>query len=74
MYDTHSNPTTRLLRLPVVKERTGLCKTQIYELMKVGGFPQKIPLGSRAVCWLESEIEDWIDEKVSASRTGGSRA
>ena len=32
--------------------------------MSHGDFPKPIPLGGRAVGWLEEDIERWIVEKV----------
>jgi prophage regulatory protein len=36
--------------------------------MSEGTFPEKISLGSRAVGWLETEVQDWLDERISVSR------
>ena len=57
-----------LLRLAQVKERVGLSKSTIYWAMSRAEFPQSIQLGARAVAWLESEIEEWIRERVKHSR------
>jgi len=51
---------TIILRLPAVKTRTGLSGSTIYLRMSEGRFPTPIPLGERAVGWLESEIEGWL--------------
>jgi len=58
----------RLLRLPEVKNLTGLSKSTIYARIAEGSFPRQIPLGSRTVVWLESDIQEWIQEQVKASR------
>ena len=57
-----------LLRLPTVKAITGLSRSTIYLRMSEGTFPEKISLGSRAVGWLETEVQDWLDERISVSR------
>ena len=57
-----------ILRLPTVKAITGLSRSTIYLRMSQGTFPEKISLGSRAVGWLETEIQDWLDERISVSR------
>ena len=57
-----------ILRLPTVKTVTGLSRSTIYLRMSEGSFPEKISLGSRAVGWLETEIQDWLDERISVSR------
>ena len=57
-----------ILRLPTVKAITGLSRSTIYLRMSEGTFPEKISLGSRAVGWLETEAQDWSDERISVSR------
>ncbi len=55
-----------IYRLKEVKTKTGLSRSTIYDLMKQGHFPQSINLGLRAVGWLNSEIEAWIQERVAS--------
>lgn len=50
----------RVLRLNAVLEKTGLGKTKLYEKIGKKEFPQSLPLGERAVGWLESEVDEWI--------------
>ncbi len=57
-----------LWRLPTVKQATGLGRTSIYERMKAGTFPQSIGLGGSMVAWSSTQILDWIDEQIEASR------
>ena len=57
-----------ILRLPTVKAITGLSRSTIYLRMSEGTFPEKISLGSRAVGWLETEVQDLLDERISLSR------
>jgi prophage regulatory protein len=54
-----------LLRLPVVIARTGLTTTEIYEAQKLGTFPASVPLGERTVGWVESEIDEWIAQRIA---------
>lgn len=55
----------RIIRLPDVKETTGLAKSTIYKKVAANEFPKPIPLGSKSVGWLESEVQKWIENKVS---------
>ncbi len=55
----------RLLRLPEVMSKVGLRRTAIYERMKRGCFPQSRSLGTRCTVWLETEIDEWIENIVS---------
>jgi prophage regulatory protein len=54
----------KLLRLGAVMERVPYSRPNIYRLIQLGQFPRQIPLGGRAVGWLESEIEEWIAQRV----------
>jgi prophage regulatory protein len=36
-------------------------------LISKGEFPEAISLGERAVGWVESQIDQWLDEKIAAS-------
>jgi prophage regulatory protein len=63
---------TQILRLPEVKSRTGLSRSTIYLMMAEGAFPSSISLGARAVGWLESEIENWLGDRVEKSRANSS--
>ena len=62
------HPVNKLLRLPQVKSATGLSKSTIYARIAEGTFPKQIPLGPRLVVWVESAIQNWISEQVSAAR------
>ncbi|MCP3928005.1 MAG: AlpA family transcriptional regulator [Bacteroidetes bacterium] len=54
-----------ILRRNHVLRRTGLSRSTIYLLIKKGDFPKPIHLGPRAVGWLENEINEWLEKKVS---------
>lgn len=56
------------LRRKQVEARTGLSRSTIYLYIKNGAFPKPVPLGPRAVGWLESDIGDWIAERVKVGR------
>jgi prophage regulatory protein len=51
------------LRRPQVERATGLHRSSIYERMAAGTFPKPIPLGGRAVGWLQSEIAAWLEKR-----------
>ncbi|ANP63868.1 MULTISPECIES: helix-turn-helix transcriptional regulator [Vibrio] len=55
----------RFIRLSEVLNRTGLSKAHVYRLMNDGEFPQTVSLGLRAVAWLESEVNQWIEQKLT---------
>lgn len=58
----------KFLRLPEVKELTGLSKSSVYAMIAEGSFPKQIPIGPRLVVWVESEIQNWIAEQISGAR------
>ena len=57
-----------ILRLDAVKARTGLSRSYIYLLITEGKFPKQVSLGARAVGWVESEIDSWIEARINESR------
>lgn len=57
------------LRLPKVKELTGLSKSSLYELIRGNSFPAPVQLGPRAVAWVSSEVRQWAAERISTSRS-----
>jgi len=48
------------LRLPKVRQRTGLGRSTIYRLMSQGLFPSAVQLAPRAVGWHKSDIDAWL--------------
>ncbi|MCB1660361.1 MAG: AlpA family transcriptional regulator [Pseudomonadales bacterium] len=65
---TTSTP-SRIIRLREVINRVGLCRATIYNLIKKGQFPNQVSLGLNSVGWIESEVQTWIDIRISASRS-----
>jgi len=58
-----------IIRLPQVIKKTGLSRSTIYAHAKKGIFPKPIQIGGlRAVGWVESEIDDYIDVQIDKSR------
>jgi prophage regulatory protein len=62
--------TDRILRWPELHQKVGYSRTNIYYLTEMGDFPKSVKLGGRAVGWLESEIDQWIRDRVALSREG----
>ena len=64
----------RFIRLREVKERVALSQSRIYDLVAHGIFPKPVKLGSsrkeatidsRTNFWIESEIDHYIDARIS---------
>ena len=58
-----------ILRLPEVRKRTGLSRSTIYAYASRGQFPVSVPVGERAVGWLEHEVSSWIRGRIASRRT-----
>lgn len=58
----------RILRRKQVEARIGLSRSTIYDGVNAGTFPKPINLGVQSVGWIEAEIEQWIRERIAASR------
>ncbi|EEA8820569.1 AlpA family phage regulatory protein [Salmonella enterica] len=57
-----------LIRLPEVLKRTGFGKAWIYRLISEGRFPAPVKIGVRAVAFVESEVDEWIQSVIEISR------
>jgi len=55
----------RVVRKPELFSRIGLCDVTIWRMEKAGKFPKRITIGSNAVGWLNSEIEDWLAHRAA---------
>jgi len=67
MSDTIKNALC-ILRRKQVEQRTGLSRSSIYLKISRNEFPAPIALGARAVGWVESSVEGWIEQRIAASR------
>jgi len=53
-----------LIRLPEVQRRTGYSKAWIYRLISQNRFPSSVKIGSRSVAFIESEVDEWISQRI----------
>ena len=65
--ERRTNPPTRFLRLPEVQARRGLSRSTICVRLDQGRFPRAVSLGA-AVGWIDAEVDEWIRERIKASR------
>ncbi len=54
----------KLIRLPQVRELTGLGRSTLYARIKSGGFPAPVNIGVRAVAWRADAVIAWIDSRT----------
>lgn len=57
-----------IIRRKQVEARVGLSRSTIYDKVKAGEFPAPISLGAKAVGWIESEINAWLNARIEQSR------
>ena len=55
----------RLIRRKEVQTKTGLGASSIYAMMKNGEFPKCLNLSERRVAWIESEVDQWIANRIA---------
>lgn len=63
----------RFLRMPEVRNLTGLSRAHIYQLIVKREFPKQYKLGERASGWLESEVRAWMLGRIAVSNVSGGR-
>lgn len=63
--NTGINMTNSLIRLTEVQRRTGYSRAWLYRLLSENRFPKPVKIGSRAIAFVESEIETWINERIA---------
>lgn len=57
------------IKLKEVQKRCSLSKTKIYDMMKKDEFPKNVLISIKCVVWLESEIDAWMQTKISEARS-----
>jgi len=57
----------RLLRYCELSETRGIrySRRHLYTLETERKFPKRVPLGENRVGWIESEIDEWLNEKAA---------
>jgi len=58
----------RLIRRKEVQAKTGLGASSIYAMMKNGKFPKAITLSERRVAWIESDVDQWIADRIACHK------
>ena len=58
----------RLICRKEVQTKTSLGASSIYAMMKQGKFPKAITLSERRVAWIESDVDQWISERIASHK------
>jgi len=61
----------KIIKLPEVKELTTFSRSTIYRLIRKGKFPQQIKLSERSSGWIQQEILDYLEKRISNREIGG---
>jgi prophage regulatory protein len=59
---------TRFLTFKQVRDRTGLSRSTVWRLERTGHFPLHHRISPNRVAWAESEINEWVDELIQATK------
>ena len=64
----------RFMRLPETLDKTGVQKSKLWDMVKKEEFPQPIKLSPGTTVWIEEEVDQWVEDKISEYRgePGGS--
>ena len=55
-----------LIRLPEVKARTALSRSEIYRRIALGTFPAHVKTGPFRSAWVASEVDSWVCDRIAA--------
>lgn len=58
----------RFIKLREVKALTTLSTSELYRRIAAGTFPRQVMLGPKSAVWIEAEILDWCEARISESR------
>lgn len=57
-----------LISTKEVLRRVQRSKAWLYKQLSKNTFPRPVKIGTRAISFIESEVDHWIKEQISASR------
>ncbi len=57
--------TMRLISKREVQEKTTFSSVTLWRMEKAGTFPKRVQISPGRVAWLESDVDEWIQQKLS---------
>ena len=57
----------KLIPIKEVSIRTNYSISSLYRMIAEGTFPKQYKIGKRSIAFLESEINEWIEQKIADS-------
>jgi len=64
MLFNHGEIVMRLLSKRQLKEMVLYSPQHVARLEKAGKFPQRVQIGPNRVGWVETEVQDWLQERL----------
>jgi len=55
----------KFLRVKDVTARVGLTRSAIFKQIEKGQFPEPVSIGSRAIAWPESVVDEWAQARIA---------
>lgn len=59
----------QFIKLSETKSITTLSGSSLYRMAAAGLFPKPIKIGIRSSAWRRSEVEQWMEDRIAASRS-----
>jgi len=53
----------KVLKIRGTADKVGMCQSAIYAAVAAGSFPPPVKLGQRAAGWIESELDQWLEQR-----------
>ena len=74
--NTSSPVMARIIRWPKVHDKVGMCRSHVHQLISKGLFPAQIKItpNGRASGWVESEVNEWLEQRIAESRPNNPEA
>ena len=66
--EKHLGSSDKFIRMSELPDKVGICRSQIYKLIQRDDFPKQVKIGDRISVWRQSEVDEWMDEKVHLAR------
>lgn len=59
---------SKFLRPKQAADKAGISISHLYALIAQGKFPEPIKVSERITAFLESDVDEWMQAKIAASR------
>lgn len=62
----------QILRPKQLSKKLSVSPATLWRLQHANDFPKKVQLSARAVGWLQSDIDTWLEKKATKSQSSSS--